>query len=145
MPVEGTPATVQSGQTPILIWWDYLLASEVQPVDKNFKIVIPSDGVYAGYYYQAISATAPHPAAARLWEEFLYSTEGQNLFLGGSTRPIEMAAMTTAGTIDKSRAAALPAVPGSVDPDAADLGAADHGRHRRRPAVAVRLRLTWLT
>ncbi len=29
VPVEGTPATVQSGQTPILIWWDYLLASEV--------------------------------------------------------------------------------------------------------------------
>jgi putative spermidine/putrescine transport system substrate-binding protein len=113
VPVEGTPATVQSGQTPILIWWDYLLASEVQPVDKNFKIVIPSDGVYAGYYYQAISATAPHPAAARLWEEFLYSTGGQNLFLGGSTRPIEMAAMTTAGTIDTSLAAKLPSVPGS--------------------------------
>src|SRR5215469_7721133 len=113
VPVEGTPATVQSGQTPILIWWDYLLASEVQPVDKNFKIVIPTDGVYAGYYYQAISATAPHPAAARLWEEFLYSTDGQNLFLGGSTRPIEMAAMTTAGTIDQSLAAKLPAVPGS--------------------------------
>jgi putative spermidine/putrescine transport system substrate-binding protein len=114
VPVEGTPATVQSGQTPILIWWDYLLASEVQAVDKNFKIVIPTDGVYAGYYYQAISATAPHPAAARLWEEFLYSTDGQNMFLGGSTRPIEMAAMTTAGTIDQSLAAKLPAVPGSA-------------------------------
>jgi putative spermidine/putrescine transport system substrate-binding protein len=114
VPVEGTPATVQSGQTPILIWWDYLLASEVQPVDKNFKIVIPSDGVYAGYYDQAISATAPDPAAARLWEEFLYSTEGQNLFLEGSTRPIEQTAMTAAGTINKTAAAALPAVPGST-------------------------------
>jgi putative spermidine/putrescine transport system substrate-binding protein len=113
VPVEGTPATVQSGQTPILIWWDYLLASEVQPVDKNFKIVIPSDGVYAGYYDQAISASAPDPAAARLWEEYLYSTEGQNLFLGGSTRPIEQSAMTTAGTIDQSLAAKLPSVPGS--------------------------------
>src|SRR3984957_10314097 len=70
--VEGTPATVQSGQTPILVWWDYLLASEVQPVDKNFKIVIPSDAQFAGYYDQAISATAPDPAAARLWEEYLY-------------------------------------------------------------------------
>ena len=114
VPVEGTPATVQSGQTPILVWWDYLLASEVQPVDKNFKIVIPSDGVYAGYYDQAISATAPDPAAARLWEEYLYSTAGQNLFLQGSTRPIEQVAMTTAGTIDKTAAAALPAVPGST-------------------------------
>ena len=45
--------------------------------------------MYAGYYDQAISATAPDPAAARLWEEYLYSTEGQNLFLEGSTRPIE--------------------------------------------------------
>jgi putative spermidine/putrescine transport system substrate-binding protein len=114
VPVEGTPATVQSGQTPILIWWDYLLASEVQPVDKNFKIVIPSDGVYAGYYDQAISATAPDPAAARLWEEYLYSTTGQNLFLEGSTRPIEQVAMTAAGTINKAAAAALPAVPGST-------------------------------
>jgi putative spermidine/putrescine transport system substrate-binding protein len=114
VPVEGTPATVQSGQTPILIWWDYLLASEVQPVDKNFKIVIPSDGVYAGYYDQAISATAPDPAAARLWEEYLYSTTGQNLFLEGSTRPIEQVAMTTAGTINAPAAAALPTVPGSA-------------------------------
>jgi len=113
VPVEGTPATVQSGQTPILIWWDYLLASEVQPVDKNFKIVIPSDGVYAGYYDQAISATAPDPAAARLWEEYLYSTTGQNLFLEGSTRPIEQVAMTQAGTINTAAAAALPTVPGS--------------------------------
>ena len=113
VPVTGTPATVQSGQTPILIWWDYLLASEVQAVDKNLKIVIPSDGVYAGYYDQAISATAPDPAAARLWEEYLYSTTGQNLFLGGSTRPIEQVAMTTAGTIDSAAAAALPTVPGS--------------------------------
>jgi putative spermidine/putrescine transport system substrate-binding protein len=113
VPVEGTPATVQSGQTPILIWWDYLLASEVQTVDKNFKIVIPTDGVYAGYYYQAISSSAPDPAAARLWEEYLYSVTGQNLFLQGSTRPIEQVAMTAAGTIDSAAAAKLPQVPGS--------------------------------
>jgi putative spermidine/putrescine transport system substrate-binding protein len=113
VPTEGTPATVQSGATPILIWWDYLLASEVSTVVKGFKVVIPSDAQYAGYYDQAISATAPDPAAARLWEEFLYSTQGQNLFLGGLTRPIEMSAMITAGTIDKTEEAALPSVPGS--------------------------------
>jgi len=113
VPTEGTPATVQSGATPILIWWDYLLASEVSTVVKGFKVVIPSDAQYAGYYDQAISATAPDPAAARLWEEFLYSTQGQNLFLGGLTRPIEMTAMTTNGTINKTEEAALPSVPGS--------------------------------
>jgi putative spermidine/putrescine transport system substrate-binding protein len=114
VPVEGTPATVQSGQTPILIWWDYLLASEVKAKVPAFKIVIPADGSYAGYYFQAISKSAPHPAAARLWEEYLYSAEGQNLFLAGSTRPIELPAMISAGTVDKAANAALPAVPGGT-------------------------------
>ena len=49
--------------------------------------MIPSDASYASYYDQAISATAPDPAAARLWEEYLYSTTGQNLWLQGFTRP----------------------------------------------------------
>jgi len=113
VPVEGTPATVQSGQTPILVWWDYLLASEVSPVVKGFKIVIPTDAQYAEYYYQAISKYAPHPAAARLWEEYLYSVVGQNFWLDGEVRPIEMAAMTKAGTINKKAAARLPKVPGN--------------------------------
>jgi putative spermidine/putrescine transport system substrate-binding protein len=113
VPVEGTPATVQSGQTPILIWWDYLLNSEVKPVVKDLKIVIPSDGVYAGYYDQAISASAPDPAAARLWEEYLYSAQGQNLFLAGSTRPIELSSLVSAGTVNKTAYDALPSVPGS--------------------------------
>jgi putative spermidine/putrescine transport system substrate-binding protein len=113
VPVEGTPATIQSGQTPILIWWDYLLASEVTPVVKGFKIVIPTDAQYAGYYYQAINKNAPDPAAARLWEEYLYSVTGQNLWLQGAARPIEMSSLISAGTIDKTAQAALPTVPGS--------------------------------
>ena len=32
--------------------------------------------------------TAPHPAAARLWEEYLYSDDGQNLWLKGGARPV---------------------------------------------------------
>lgn len=113
VPVTGTPATIQSGQTPILIWWDYLQAADVTPVVKGYKVVIPTDAQYAGYYYQAISKTAPDPAAARLWEEYLYSTEGQNLWLEGEARPIEMNALISAGTINKTAQAALPPVPGS--------------------------------
>jgi putative spermidine/putrescine transport system substrate-binding protein len=113
VPVTGTAATIQSGQTPILIWWDYLQASEVTPVVKGYKVVIPTDAQYAGYYYQAISKTAPDPAAARLWEEYLYSVTGQNLWLQGAARPIEMNALMAAGTIDKTAEAALPPVPGS--------------------------------
>ena len=38
-------------------------------------MIVPTDAVIAGYYYQAINADAPHPAAARLWQEFLYADE----------------------------------------------------------------------
>jgi putative spermidine/putrescine transport system substrate-binding protein len=113
VPVAGDPSTVQSGATPILIEWDYLLLGYVSPVVKGFKVVIPTDAQYAGYYYMAVSRYAPHPAAARLWEEYLYSTVGQNLWLAGKVRPIEMAAMVRAGTINKKAAAALPKVPGN--------------------------------
>jgi putative spermidine/putrescine transport system substrate-binding protein len=126
-PVRGTFGTMQSGQTPILIWWDYMLNSAVRPVIKNLQIVIPRDGVFESYFDQAISASAPHPAAARLWEEFLYSTEGQNLFLKGSVRPIEMRAMASAGTINAGAAKNFPAVPsGAVHqlPTAAEQAAA---------------------
>jgi putative spermidine/putrescine transport system substrate-binding protein len=139
VPVTGTAATVQTGETPIFIWWDYLLASEVQPVVKGFKIVIPTDAQYAGYYYQAISASAPDPAAARLWEEFLYSTEGQNLWLQGEARPIEMSALISAGTINKTAQAALPSVPGSgllELPTKAQLSAADTVVAQQWPGVS---------
>src|SRR5580658_7791513 len=64
VPVTASAATMESGQTPIIIWWDYLLASEIGPSVSGLKIVIPSDATYAAYYDQAISKSAPDPAAA---------------------------------------------------------------------------------
>ncbi|HXC78439.1 MAG TPA: ABC transporter substrate-binding protein [Candidatus Acidoferrum sp.] len=112
VPVVGTAATVKAGETPVLFEWDYLSASHGKDV-STWKIFVPSNAVIGGYYSQAINKAAPHPAAARLWEEYLYSDEGQNLWLKGGARPVRMAAMTTAGTIDATAAAALPQVPGT--------------------------------
>ena len=61
-----------------------------------------------GYYAQAINKNAPHPAAARLWEEFLYSQAadgGQNLWLQGGARPVEQLTMANNGSIDNAAAA----------------------------------------
>ena len=113
VPVTAGPTTVQSGQTPIVVWWDYLLASEIQSVVPTFKIVIPTDAHYAAYYSQAISKTAPNLACARLWEEYLYSTTGQNLWLQGKARPIELQTLVSNGTVNKTANAALPAAPAS--------------------------------
>jgi len=111
VPVISGPSTVQSGATPIVIWWDYLEKSEIQAQVKTWKVVIPSDGIYASYYDQAVSATAPHPAAARLWEEYLYSTVGENQWLQGFCRPIELPDMVKAGTVDKAAYKQLPPIP----------------------------------
>ena len=111
VPVISNAATVESGATPILIWWDYLQATEVAAQVKTWKIVIPSDGVYASYYDQAISANAPHPAAARLWEEYLYSTGGENQWLQGYCRPILLNNLVKTAMVDETAYKALPAVP----------------------------------
>jgi putative spermidine/putrescine transport system substrate-binding protein len=111
VPVTGSASTVESGQTPILCWWDYLLASEVTPSVSTFKITIPTDAAYASYYDQAISKYAPDPAAARLWEEYLYSVTGQNLWLEGEARPIELSTLVANGTVNKTAYDALPAAP----------------------------------
>ncbi len=113
LPVDPTPATIESGQTPVVIDWDYLNAAESKKL-KTWKVVVPDNAVVAGYYYQAVNADAPHPAAARLWQEFLYSDEGQNLWLGGGARPVRADAMVKAGTIDKAAYDALPPVNGTA-------------------------------
>ncbi|MFD4528798.1 ABC transporter substrate-binding protein [Streptomyces sp. NPDC058470] len=115
-PVESTPATVEKGETPISIDWDYLnagYAAEFQSKGVDWKVTVPEDGKFSQYYSQAINKDAPHPAAARLWEEYLYSTEGQNLWLEGFARPVLMTSMEKAGTLDKTAAAKLPEVSGT--------------------------------
>ncbi len=123
LPVDPTPATVQSGQTPVVIDWDYLNAGLTKDV-PTWSVFVPKDAVVAGFYHQAINMDAPHPAAARLWQEFLFSDEGQNIWLGGGARPVRFDAMTEAGTIDAEAAANLPAVEGTpVVPTTADSDA----------------------
>ncbi|MER7567169.1 extracellular solute-binding protein [Streptomyces sp. NPDC097941] len=115
-PVESTPATVEKGETPISIDWDYLnagYADEFKSKGVDWKVTVPSDGQFSQYYSQAVNKDAPHPAAARLWQEYLYSAEGQNLWLKGYARPALMTAMEKAGTLDKAAAAKLPAVSGT--------------------------------
>jgi ABC-type Fe3+ transport system substrate-binding protein len=117
-PVEITPATIQSGETPLAIDWDYLnagLTGTLAEQGVEWQVNVPTDGLFGGYYSQAISKFAPHPAAARLWQEFLYSDEGQNIWLKGGARPVRLPAMEEAGTADTEALAALPQVEGTAE------------------------------
>jgi len=111
LPVDPTSATIESGQTPVVVDWDYTNAAVTAKLD-SWKVVVPQNAQVGGYYYQAVNAEAPHPAAARLWQEFLYSDEGQNLYLAGGARPVRAEAMQEAGTLDTAAYAKLPEVTG---------------------------------
>ena len=115
LPVDPTGATIESGQTPVVFDWDYLnVAQGAKLVGKmEWKTFVPAGAVVGGYYVQAINKDAPHPAAARLWQEYLYSDEGQNLWLKGGARPVREEAMVAAGTIDKAAYDALPKAAGT--------------------------------
>jgi putative spermidine/putrescine transport system substrate-binding protein len=109
IPVQTTPQTVASGQTPISIDWDYNNFAYVKEFPSaDWKVTIPADGVYGGYYCQAVNASAPHPNAGRLWEEFLYSDQGQILFLKGYAHPARFTDMAARKVIPKALISALP-------------------------------------
>ena len=125
--IDPTPATIASGETPVVFDWDYLNVGYGKDLEgqRNWKVTILPGTGYAGYYNQAVNVEAPHPAAARLWQEFLYSDEAQNLWLAGGARPVRAEAMAEAGTIDEDLFKALPTVPGeTVVPDADQAEAA---------------------
>ncbi|MEV6117485.1 extracellular solute-binding protein [Streptomyces sp. NPDC052109] len=115
-PLGSNSATVASGRTPISINWDYVnlhYADQLRDKGVNWQVAIPFDGSFAQYFALAINRTAPHPAVARLWQEYLFSPEGQNLRLHAYARPVLMDAMRQDGTLDKAAAARLPAVEGT--------------------------------
>ncbi len=114
--IDPTDATIASGETPVVFDWDYLNAGYATALEgqRNWEVVVFPGTAYAGYYNQAINKDAPHPAAARLWQEFLYSDEVQNLWLKGGARPVLADAMAEAGTIDEDLFALLPVVDGET-------------------------------
>lgn len=110
-----TALTIKAGTTPVVFNWDYLNTPAVvgQPA-SSWKVFIPAQAGLGDFFAQAINKDAPHPAAARLWEEFLYSQDpqgGQNLWLEGGVRPVEQAAMAADRTISGHAGGQLPPVP----------------------------------
>ena len=105
LPVDPTPATIAAGQTPCVIDWEYNNAAQTDALAGtiDWQVAIPTDSPpVASYYLQAINAAAPHPAAARLWEEYLYTPEGGNTWLKGFGRPVLLDKMIADGTVDQA-------------------------------------------
>ena len=125
-PVIAGKATVASGETPIRITWTYNGLADKDSLAGNpaVEVAVPTSGRFGGMYVQAISAYAPHPNAARLWMEYLYSDEGQNIWLKGYCNPIRYEDMLTKGTVDAAAQAKLPDTKGVQLPTLAQITAA---------------------
>ena len=118
LPWIATNNLVVSGETPVRITWDFdaLTSTESFAGNPHAEVVIPATGRFAEVFVQAISAYAPHPNAAKLWMEFLYSDEGQALWMKGYCHPIREADMRMRGVIPQNILAKMPDVSGVVFP-----------------------------
>lgn len=98
--VDPTPATIASGDTPVVFDWSFnnIAAAGDTP---SFKTTVLPGKAYVSFYNAAINKDAPHPAAARLWQEWIFSDEGQKLFLGGNAVPVRVDALKSAGVVSE--------------------------------------------
>lgn len=125
---DGKPNTIASGETPVLLDWSfnqkgYTTSDTIKSGGVNWKYTVLPGTAYVGYYNQAINKDAPHPAAARLWEEYLYSDAAQNAWLKGGAYPARVDAMEKAGTLDtKEFPGKLEKVAVMTDKQATDAG-----------------------
>ncbi len=126
VPLISNNGLVAKGETPVRITWDYNGLAAIDSFAGNPKatLVIPKSGRVGGVYVQAISAYAPHPNAAKLWMEYLYSDEGQLLWMKGYCHPIREADLRARGVVPADIAAKLPDVTGAVFPTLDQLNAA---------------------
>jgi putative spermidine/putrescine transport system substrate-binding protein len=139
VPVIAKPGTIASGETPITMRWTYnALAnrdSSAASGGPEIEVIVPANGRFAGVYVQAISAYAPHPNAAKLWMEYLYSDEGQNLWLSGYCHPIRYQNLVETNAVPQDQLDKLPDVEGAVFPSLDQLNAATEVIKNQWPTV----------
>jgi len=126
VPLIANNGLVAKGETPVRLTWDYNALAGVDSFKGNPKVtvVIPKTGRFAGVYVQAISAYAPHPNAAKLWMEYLYSDAGQLQWMTGYCHPIREADLRARKVVPADLSAKLPDVSGAVFPSSAQLSSA---------------------
>ena len=118
VPTIAKPGTIDTGTTPVAIRWAYnALAHKDQAAgNPEIDVVVPKAGRFLGVYAQAISAYAPHPNAAKLWMEYLYSDEGQAGWLKGYCHTTRLEDLK-ARSVSSDLIAKLPDIAGAVYPN----------------------------
>lgn len=86
--VSPSTSNIQKGEVPIALFWDFDCLSKAKDTGLPLKLVIPSDGTFANRYVQFVTASAPHPNAAKLLIDLAFSDEGQLQYAQGFAHPV---------------------------------------------------------
>jgi putative spermidine/putrescine transport system substrate-binding protein len=110
LPLIADSGPIAKGETPITFQWSWNANANKDNFkgNPNITVIYPKDVNWGGYYYQAISAYAPHPAAARLWQEYLYSDEGQSTWVSGYCAPARLADLKARNVLTEDLLSKLP-------------------------------------
>jgi putative spermidine/putrescine transport system substrate-binding protein len=80
-------ASVQKGECPISLVYDFDGFAKRDATGLPLKVIIPKDATVGMLFAQYISAVAPHPNAAKVAIDFFFSDEGQVLLAQGYAHP----------------------------------------------------------
>ena len=87
-----SPALMERGEADVYVLWDFngLSYRDKIPNGADFQVFIPSDGSVTSGYTTIINKFAPHPNAAKLTREFIFSDAGQINLARGNARPVRI-------------------------------------------------------
>jgi putative spermidine/putrescine transport system substrate-binding protein len=86
------PSQMERGEADVYVLWDFngLSYREKLPNRGDYEVLIPSDGSVTSGYATIINKYAPHPNAAMLAREYIFSDAGQLNLARGHARPIRI-------------------------------------------------------
>ena len=87
-----TPALMERGEADVFVLFDFNALSyrEKIPNAGDYQIFIPSDGSVTSGYTTILNKFAPHPNAAMLTREYIFSDAGQINLARGNARPVRI-------------------------------------------------------
>jgi putative spermidine/putrescine transport system substrate-binding protein len=108
---DVTPASVISGETPLVLDWTYNYPGLAPTLAENgitFQVKVPTDGVYGGFYAQGVVKNSPHQNASKLWISHLISDEGALGYIEGGAIPARFDALVASGKVTPEMMTNLP-------------------------------------
>lgn len=82
-------ASVEKGEVQVTLLWDFNALGYRDKIDASrFEVCIPQEGSIRTGYTTIINKYAPHPYAAMLTREYIFSDEGQINLAKGYAKPI---------------------------------------------------------